>query len=72
MRGRYRSANEAAWADRWRDANQPEGQLRATKRWHFVDLEITDPDMTKACYRGRPLLPSTPASVGDKMACVGE
>src|SRR5262249_7877513 len=42
----------------------------ATKRWHFVDFEITDPDMTKACYGRNPLPPATPASIGDKNACV--
>src|SRR5215468_695546 len=63
-------ASEATWADRYRDANHRKDNYDATKRWHFFDLEITDPDMKVACY-GRELLPpGTPASIGDKMACV--
>lgn len=37
---------------------------------HFVDLEIADPDMTAACFGRKPLPSGTPASIGDKMACV--
>src|SRR6516165_7697132 len=63
-------ASEATWADRWRDANHRKDNYDATKRWHFVDLEITDPDMTKACYGRKPRPPGMPASIGDKNACV--
>jgi hypothetical protein len=63
-------ASEATWADRYRDANYRKDNYDATKRWHFVDLEITDPDMTKGCYGREPLPPGAPASVSDKMACV--
>jgi hypothetical protein len=63
-------ASEATWADRWRDANHRKDNYDATKRWHFVDLEITDPDMTEACYGRKPLPPGTPASIGDKNACI--
>jgi hypothetical protein len=38
-------ASEATWADRYRDSNNRRDHYDATKRWHFVDLEITDPDM---------------------------
>jgi hypothetical protein len=63
-------ANEATWADKYRDSNNRRDHYEATKRWHFVDLEISDPDMTVACFGRKPLPPGTPASVGDKMACV--
>lgn len=63
-------ASEATWADRYRDANHRKDNYDATKRWHFVDLEIMDPDMMKACYGRKPLPTNTPASVGDKNACV--
>jgi hypothetical protein len=39
-------------------------------RRHFVDLEIEDPDINAACYRRKPLPAGTPASIGDKTACV--
>ncbi len=63
-------ASEATWADKYRDSNHRKDHYDQTKRWHFVDLEITDPDMTKACFGRKPLPPGTPASIGDKMACV--
>jgi|SRR5215471_3486618 len=62
--------SEATWADKYRDCNNRRDHYEATKRWHFVDLEISDPDMTAACFGREPLPPGTPASVGDKMACV--
>jgi nuclease S1 len=63
-------ANAATWADRYRDANRRRDNYDATKRWHYVDLEIDDPDIKAACYGRKPLPPGTPASIGDKMACV--
>jgi hypothetical protein len=63
-------ASEATWADRYRDSNHRKDHYDATKRWHFVDLEITDPDMMKACFGRKPLPPGTPVSTADKMACV--
>ncbi len=62
-------ASEATWADRYRDANHSKDHYDATKRWHFVDLEITDPDMKAACFDRKPLPAGTLASNGDKMAC---
>jgi hypothetical protein len=63
-------ASEATWADRFRDSNHRKDHYDPTKRWHFVDLEITDPDMMKACFGRKPLPPGTLASVGDKNACI--
>jgi hypothetical protein len=63
-------ASEATWADKYRDSNHRKDHYEETKRWHFVDLEISGPDMTTACF-GRNALPAgTLASNGDKMACV--
>jgi hypothetical protein len=42
-------ASEATWADKYRNKH------RETASWHFVDLEITDPDFNAAC-NGRPAL----------------
>jgi hypothetical protein len=58
---------EATWADKYCDSNNPQNHYEATKRWHFVDLEITDPDMKAACFGRKPLPAGTLASNGDKM-----
>jgi hypothetical protein len=63
-------ASAATWADRFREANHRRDNYEATRRWHYVDLEIDDPDITAACYGRTPLPPGTPASMGDKNACV--
>jgi hypothetical protein len=61
-------ASEATWADRYRDSDNRRTHYDATKRWHFVDLEISDPDVNKACFGRKP---GTLASNGDKKrACV--
>ncbi len=51
-------ASEATWADKFRQKH------RETASWHFTDIEITDPDMTKACFGRKPLPPGTLASNG--------
>jgi hypothetical protein len=63
-------ASESTWADRYRDVNNRRDHYDATQRWHFVDLEVTDPDMKTACFGRKPLPARTLASNGDKMACV--
>jgi len=67
---RHDIADAATWADRYRDANHRKDNYDATKRWHFVDLEIAGPDLTRACYGRAPLPAGTPASRGDRNACV--
>jgi S1/P1 Nuclease len=62
-------ASEATWADRFRDSNHRKDHYEETKRWHFVDLETSGPDMTAACF-GRQPPSGMLASNGDKMACV--
>jgi S1/P1 Nuclease len=63
-------ASEATWADRYRDSNHRRDHYDETKRWHFVDMEIEDPDITQACFGRQPLPAGTLASNGDKNACV--
>src|SRR5439155_1565891 len=42
----------------------------ATAKWHYVKLDATNPDLTKACF-GKPALPSmAPASRGVQDDCV--
>jgi hypothetical protein len=63
-------ADETTWADKYRDADNRRLHYIATRNWHFVDLEISEPDMKAACF-GRPALPpTTPASAGAADDCV--
>lgn len=57
-------ASEATWADKYRT------QHRETASWHFVDIELDNPDIDAACY-GRPSLPPNKvASNGPPQACI--
>src|SRR4051794_18476600 len=61
-------AHEATWADKYRDSSRE--RYNATHQWHFVDLEIDDPNLDQACF-GRPgLSQDTPASEGSDRDCV--
>lgn len=61
-------AGEATWADALREKS-PEGRA-ATTKWHYVKLDVNNPDLTKACF-GKPALPSmAPASHGLQDDCV--
>src|SRR5271167_1012619 len=61
-------AGEATWADVLREKS-PEGRA-ATTKWHYVKLDSTNPDLTKACF-GKPALPSmAPASHGLQDDCI--
>ena len=62
--------SEATWADKYRDSNNRRDHYQQTQNWHFVDLEINDPDIAVACF-GRSALPSgTLASNGPPKACI--
>jgi hypothetical protein len=62
-------AAAATWADKFRDTNH-NGARQHTRLWHFVDLELSGPDLDQACF-GRPVLsPGTPASNGPAQDCV--
>src|SRR3954454_25264499 len=53
----------------FRDSNR-DGARERTHRWHFVDIEITDPNLNQACF-GHPPVPSgTLASLGPANDCV--
>ncbi len=65
-------ANEATWADKYRDSdrNSTKKRYEKTHDWHFVDLELGHADMVSACF-GRPPLPAgTKASNGPAHDCV--
>ncbi len=60
-------ASRATWADHYRDAANRTLHYRQTHLWHFVDLEISAPDYTSACF-GVPTVPA-PASAGPEKDC---
>jgi hypothetical protein len=62
-------AAASTWADKYRDLDQ-NGSRENTRRWHFVDIELAEPDIDWACF-GHPTLPrGTLASNGPALACV--
>jgi hypothetical protein len=65
-------ASEATWADKYRDSDRDTIKIRyqATRQWHFVDIELTQPDLASACFGHPPLPPGVPASKGPPQACV--
>ena len=57
-------ASEATWADKYRASH------RETAAWHFVDIEISNPNLDQACF-GHPAIPAgEPASAGPTKDCV--
>jgi hypothetical protein len=66
---RHDIASAATWADRFRDVNHRQDNYTHTQNWHFVDMEITNPDLNSACF-GRPQLPPRePATGGPDQVC---
>ncbi len=65
-------AAEATWADRFRDADRGGSGVhyRATREWHFVDIELKDRDLDAACDAHPPLPGGTYASAGPAHACL--
>jgi hypothetical protein len=62
-------ADESTWADKYRDVDHRRPHYAETRDWHFVDLEISGPDLRAACFGRRALPPGTPASVGPAHDC---
>jgi hypothetical protein len=62
-------ASAATWADKFRDANFEGSRLR-TRQWHFTDIEITAPDLDRACFNHPALPTGTVASNGPAADCV--
>ncbi len=62
-------ADAATWADKFRDSTESDAR-RNTRQWHFVDIEISAPDLDQACYGHPPLPAGTPASDGPPRDCV--
>jgi hypothetical protein len=64
--------SRTTWADKWRDSDRNSTKVRysATHNWHFVDTEISDGNMDKACNNHPPLAAGKKASEGDPKDCV--
>jgi hypothetical protein len=62
-------ASEATWADKYRDENNRKDHYAQTQNWHFTDIEISNPDLTAACFGRNPLPAGTLASNGPAEAC---
>jgi len=62
--------DRTTWADAYRDSdrNTTKERYLATRSWHFVDLDIEDPDLKMACFGDGPA--SAPASKGAADDCV--
>ena len=45
-------ASRATWADKFRDSDRHTSRqrYRLTREWHFVDIELDEPDLTAACF----------------------
>jgi hypothetical protein len=65
-------SSEATWADKYRDSDRDTTKIRyeATWRWHFVDVELAQPDLASACFDYPSLPAGVPASQGPPRACV--
>lgn len=65
-------AAEATWADKYRDSDRNGAAIRyaATGEWHYVDIELLNPDVDAACF-GHPSLGGDPrASQGPAHDCI--
>lgn len=64
--------SRATWADKYRDSdrNTTHVHYNATRKWHFVDIEIDDGTLKKACDGRKPLPDGVAASQGPANACV--
>jgi DNA/RNA endonuclease YhcR with UshA esterase domain len=60
------------WADKYRDSdrNGTGERYRRTRQWHFVDIELDNPNLDQACHNHPGLPPGMPASRGPADACI--
>jgi hypothetical protein len=63
---------EATWADKYRDSDRNGTKLRynGTCEWHFVDIELHNPNLDQACFDHPAVPAATPASNGPPRDCV--
>ena len=57
-------ASRTTWADKYRNAH------RETAAWHFIDIEIDQPEVAAACFNFPPLAAGQAASTGPAQDCI--
>jgi hypothetical protein len=57
-------ASRATWADKYRNGH------RETAEWHFIDLDLDQPDLPSACFGFPTLAPGQAASRGPTQDCL--
>ncbi len=64
--------DEATWADKYRDSDRSTTKVRydQTHNWHFVDIELSNPDLNAACFQHPGVPTGSPASVAAANDCV--
>ena len=64
--------DRATWGDAYRDSDRNTTKVRyyATRKWHFVDIDIDNPDLKAACFGDQTLPAGTLASKGPADDCV--
>jgi hypothetical protein len=62
-------ASRATWADKYRDAGNRKLHYTQTQQWHFVDTELSAPDLDMACFGFQPRGAGVPASQGAPDDC---
>jgi S1/P1 Nuclease len=65
-------ASRATWADKYRDSDRHTTKQRynATHLWHFVDIELDNPNLETACFNFPKLPAGTTATKGTDKDCV--
>jgi hypothetical protein len=65
-------ASEATWADKFRDSdrNTTKVHYNQTHNWHFVDIELDQPNIDSACFNHPPIPTGTVASEASPDDCV--
>ena len=65
-------AHEATWADKYRDSDRTTTHVHynQTHNWHFVDMELAQPNLDTACFGHPAIKPGSPASEGPPRDCV--
>lgn len=62
----------ATWADAYRDSDRDSSKTRfeQTRRWHYINLALNNPDFARACFGSPTLPPQHNASDGPAQACI--
>lgn len=65
-------ASEATWADKFRDSDRSSGgnHHRQTGQWHYINIELTHPDIDAACFHHPGLADGRAASDGPSADCI--